>query len=58
MTTYRLEYAGGAPLIRILAEEGDTTREIATCRGSGEQWPQAVKNAELIVAALNAHDGR
>lgn len=52
MITYGLRYTGSA-FIRIVAEEGDTTREIATCRQHGD-WPQVVRNAELIVAALNA----
>lgn len=59
---YRKEFAGGGPFIRIIADDGEGgQREIATCRGSGDAWPQAVEDAELIVQALNAyeetHDG-
>lgn len=53
--TYRTQFAGSGPFIRIIADDGDTKREIATCTGRGSAWPQAVKDAELIVAALNAY---
>jgi hypothetical protein len=52
--TYRKEYIG--ELIRIVVDEGDATRQLATCRGPSKDWTQTVENAELIVAALNARD--
>ena len=54
--TYHLVFAGSGSFIRIVAEDDDgTRRQIATSQGSGERWPQAVRDAELIVAALNAY---
>ena len=57
---YRKEFAG--EFVRVIADDGERSREIASCRAGdiprAERWPQAVKDAELIVDALNAYTDR
>lgn len=55
--TYRMEY--GSDLIRVLADHGDQSRVIAICRVSaGSDWSQVVRDARLIVDALNGDHSR